>query len=269
VILLVSEGDSGGDGMIDFKSIERKTYDRNGKLTLSISERDFEGDGIIDFKATENKTYDRRGNLVLSVSENDFNADGKIDSVFTEINTYNRQGKLTNSISESSTNGVTNSRSTNTNTYDKRGNLVRSVSENDFNADGTIDERKTTSATYDSRDKLCGITIVGKNPDKSDRITNYKADNTGGNGNDLLLGTENADVLKGGGGADIFGLNAKSGSDTITDFQKGTDLIGLAQGVSFAQLSFNKNQILLAGQTIATLTGVQTSTLTASDFLNI
>lgn len=91
----------------------------------------------------------------------------------------------------------------------------------------------------------------------------------GGNGDDLLNGGLGNDTLTGGNGADRFVLAANEGSDTITDFKKGTDLIALAGGLSFGSLSFSGNNILNGSEVLATLTGVDTTTLTQSNFVTV
>jgi YD repeat-containing protein len=247
----------------------RNTYDKQGKLTRSVEESGLSN--ALDFKKTITNTYDKQGKLTLSVTEGDIAGNGTIDQKFITRNTYDKQGKLTLSITESDENadGKIDLTSSINNAYDKKGNLIRSIFETDLGNDGSIDRRETTTANYAPQDSLCGTTIVSGNG-KSDLLTNYNPVKlVGGKGNDLVKGTNQADVLTGGGGADIFMLAAKSGFDTITDFQKGTDLIGLAKGVNFGQLSFNSDRVLLQGETLATLTGVQTSTLTPKDFINI
>ncbi|MBE9037623.1 cadherin-like domain-containing protein [aff. Roholtiella sp. LEGE 12411] len=94
---------------------------------------------------------------------------------------------------------------------------------------------------------------------------------TGGNGNELLVGGIGKDTLTGGNGSDQFLLASKEGIDIITDFRKGTDLIGLSGGFSFAQLSFAGNNILVTStlEIWATLTGINTTTLTSSDFTSV
>ena len=74
----------------------------------------------------------------------------------------------------------------------------------------------------------------------------------GGLGNDTLTGDDNS----GGAGADTFVLAAGEGTDTITDFEVGTDFIGLADGLTADQLSFSGNAIQLGDETLAVLTGV-------------
>jgi Ca2+-binding RTX toxin-like protein len=117
---------------------------------------------------------------------------------------------------------------------------------------------------------LCGQDLCSQSR-QFDRSNYQLSDSScgGGDGNDLLLGIAQADVMRGGGGSDIFMVAVNSGNDTIADFQKRIDLIGLSKGISFCQLSFNSDRVLFEGQTLATLTGIQTSTLTANDFINL
>lgn len=91
----------------------------------------------------------------------------------------------------------------------------------------------------------------------------------GGKGKDILDGGEGNDVLTGGRGKDIFVLAAGEGADTITDFNDRKDLIGLSGGLTFAELSFAGNSILVddTKEILATLTRVDTAILTASDFI--
>ncbi|MBH8564824.1 cadherin-like domain-containing protein [Nostoc sp. CENA67] len=93
----------------------------------------------------------------------------------------------------------------------------------------------------------------------------------GGNGNDLLYGGTGSDILTGNNGNDIFAFTAGEGTDTITDFTKGQDKIGLYGGLSFGQLSFSGNNILVTStnEVLATLSGINTTTLTAANFVNL
>ncbi|WP_099066659.1 beta strand repeat-containing protein [Nostoc linckia] len=91
----------------------------------------------------------------------------------------------------------------------------------------------------------------------------------GGAGNDFLDGDKGDDNLTGGTGSDIFVLEKAAGRETITDFSLGEgDKIGLS-GLSFSQLSFSGNQISLGNQTLAVLTGFNTTTLTQSNFVSV
>src|SRR4028118_935656 len=92
----------------------------------------------------------------------------------------------------------------------------------------------------------------------------------GGNGDDTLRGGLGNDTLTGGNGGDVFVFASGHGTDTITDFSLGQgDKIGLTGGLTFGNLSFSGNQILLGTQVLAVLTGVNTNTLTASNFLTV
>jgi Ca2+-binding RTX toxin-like protein len=91
----------------------------------------------------------------------------------------------------------------------------------------------------------------------------------GGNGSDTLTGGPGTDTLTGGNGQDIFVFAAIDGIDTITDFNLERDKIGLTEGLTFGQLSFSGNEILMGSDVLAVLTGVNTNTLTASNFVEV
>jgi Ca2+-binding RTX toxin-like protein len=91
----------------------------------------------------------------------------------------------------------------------------------------------------------------------------------GDSDNDTLRGGLGTDILTGGNGQDIFVFASGEGIDTITDFKLGTDQIGLTEGLTFGNLSFSGNQILIGSDVLAVLTGVNTNTLTASNFLAV
>ncbi|MEG4959487.1 MULTISPECIES: Ig-like domain-containing protein [unclassified Microcoleus] len=114
-------------------------------------------------------------------------------------------------------------------------------------------------------------TLTGGNGDdtlKGGGGTDYLS---GGNGKDLLYGGLGSDFLTGGNGNDIFAFAAGEGTDTITDFSDGNDLIGLSGGLTFGQLSFSGSNIIITStnEILATLTGINTTTLTAADFMAI
>jgi hypothetical protein len=92
----------------------------------------------------------------------------------------------------------------------------------------------------------------------------------GGDDNDFLLGGQGDDNLTGGLGSDIFVLAENSGKDIISDFSfcQG-DLIGLSDGLTFGDLSFQGNEIRAGGQVLAMLNGFNTNTLTASNFITV
>ena len=88
----------------------------------------------------------------------------------------------------------------------------------------------------------------------------------GGNGADILRGGIGDDVLTGGNGKDTFVLAAEEGTDTITDFSN-PDLLGLTDGLTYNDLSFSGNEIIFGTETLAVLTGIDTTTLTENDFV--
>ncbi|EDX82843.1 FG-GAP repeat domain protein [Synechococcus sp. PCC 7335] len=102
---------------------------------------------------------------------------------------------------------------------------------------------------------------------------------TGGSGRDFLLGNDgddtivgggNNDTLTGGNGRDTFVLSLGNGIDTITDFDT-KDLIGLTGGLSLGALSFIGSDILISdtSEVLATLTGIDTTSLNSSRFVPV
>lgn len=96
----------------------------------------------------------------------------------------------------------------------------------------------------------------------------------GGDGDDQFYVQDGGDnLLSGGAGADAFWIltgDMPTVANTIVDFTIGTDVLGIAgqgTGVDFSDLSLTGETISLAGKTVATLTGINTSTLTADNFL--
>ncbi|MGF1478496.1 MAG: phytase [Cyanophyceae cyanobacterium] len=98
----------------------------------------------------------------------------------------------------------------------------------------------------------------------------------GDDGDDLLRGGAGDDILQGddfsgGEGSDTFVLAAGEGTDTIVDFEVGIDFIGLADGLSFAQLAISpdgsNSAIALGNDTLAIVNGVDGSTLTEAAFV--
>jgi len=125
-------------------------------------------------------------------------------------------------------------------------------------------------ATGASKYRLSG----GKGDDIFDLGANGRA--IGGDGDDKFYVGEGGDnLLSGGAGADQFWLltgDVPETANTVVDFTKGTDVIGIAgQGasVNFASLTRTGNSIALNGDVFAILTGFNTTTLTAADFVFI
>lgn len=102
----------------------------------------------------------------------------------------------------------------------------------------------------------------------------------GSSGNDTIVGSSGSDVLRGGAGNDTFVVGIGSGSDTISDFARGTNAAPLADIIdvsafgfgSFASLSTHfaasgtDTIITLDATTSLTLTGIAPGQLKADDF---
>lgn len=123
-------------------------------------------------------------------------------------------------------------------------------------------------------DLICGGTgsdhIGGKGG--NDKLYGEAGDDKlwGDYGDDLLRGGFGNDRLKGdayGGGSDTFVLAEGEGTDTIVDFEVGTDVIGLADGLTFSELSFQGSKIRLGSETLAVLSGVEATALSESNFV--
>jgi hypothetical protein len=106
----------------------------------------------------------------------------------------------------------------------------------------------------------------------------------GGNGNDRLYAGKGRDTLTGGNGDDIFVISKDTGSSTLTeadsiaDFGRGKDLIGLKSGLTFNDLNISQGTGANARDTVITdkstssvlavLQGVDSSTIDSSDFIS-
>ena len=113
-------------------------------------------------------------------------------------------------------------------------------------------------------------TLIGGNG--SDLLFGNAGDDllNGGNRTDTLEGGLGNDTLTGGNGGDVFVFASGDGTDTITDFSLDQDdKIGLAGGLPFEDLSFSGNNIIFGTEVLAVLTGVDTTTLTVSNFLTV
>ncbi len=91
----------------------------------------------------------------------------------------------------------------------------------------------------------------------------------GDQGDDLIDGGASHDTLIGGAGADIFELTPNFGKDRIEDFQAGSDRLMLSGGLNFSDLSFSNDEIYITAndETLAILSGIDTTTLAESDFV--
>ncbi|XHX78655.1 MAG: DUF4347 domain-containing protein [Stenomitos frigidus ULC029] len=95
----------------------------------------------------------------------------------------------------------------------------------------------------------------------------------GGNGNDVLRGGTGNNTLNGGSGNDLFVLASGDGTDTIIDFKRGEDLIGLSGGLTYSQLTIDQvgTQTRIrrtsTNEVLAYLNGITASQLNLTDFI--
>ncbi len=100
----------------------------------------------------------------------------------------------------------------------------------------------------------------------------------GDDGDDLIQGGQGNDVLTGGKGKDRFQFAPGAGTDTITDFTVGEDVIELSKGLKLSDLQitqgvgatvigFQPGTLFPTDKPLALLTGVNAATLTPNSFL--
>ncbi len=105
---------------------------------------------------------------------------------------------------------------------------------------------------------------------------------TGGSGNDLIKAGEGDDLINGGAGndrlygeagKDTFVLGSAQGSDIISDFEVGIDMIGLSDNLLFASLTIEANgddtKIFEDNNVLATLLNVDSNLINATVFINL
>src|SRR4028119_517480 len=170
------------------------------------------------------------------------------------------------------------------------GNLVAMKTALDPSAINNLvgDDTNNTASGFAGDDIIIGNggndTLTGnKNNDiisggvGNDQLFGGKGDDNlnGGEGDDTLIGGGGADLLISGAGRDVLVLAAGAGTDTFIDFQKGQDLIGLSRGLSFNQVRVTQGdfsttiEIASNGEILASIAGISSSPLTASDFISI
>ncbi|MDK2410031.1 phytase [Aphanizomenon sp. PH219] len=130
--------------------------------------------------------------------------------------------------------------------------------------------------TFDARDGQGGNRISGGVGDDTFYLgSNDRA--LGGDGKDIFrVSLGGGNLISGGAGADQFWIvNAElpSSANTVLDFQLGTDVIGIqgavSLGITTSTLQLNQvgadTAIVFNNQTLATLTGIQASSLSLTD----
>ena len=148
----------------------------------------------------------------------------------------------------------------------------RNNSGNDFISGGKGNDRLFGQ---DGNDTICGC-------EGNDLLRGGKGNDTlnGGKGRDILVGGLGNDTLTGGAGRDRFRFAPGTGTDTVTDFTVGKDLIELARGLKFSDLQITQGvgatviglqpgTIFPSDKPFALLTGVAANSLTPNSFLTV
>lgn len=104
----------------------------------------------------------------------------------------------------------------------------------------------------------------------------------GNNGNNQLVGGSSDDILDGGAGndqyignagQDTFVVSVDQGTDTIVNYERGVDVMGLANGLTFSDLSIvqqgSDSLIRANGETSTVVQGVHASQLGEDDFTSV
>ncbi|EEE35189.1 hemolysin-type calcium-binding protein [Rhodobacteraceae bacterium KLH11] len=138
----------------------------------------------------------------------------------------------------------------------------------DFNSDGLSDIAYSLykdGSGHEIRTKFAAV-------DEADELYGEAGDDQldGGAGNDFLDGGLDNDILTGGTGADVFHFEENFGTDTITDFEDGSDLIRIdIDGASYGDLDITESNgdtmISLDGHGSITLEDVAASLITEDD----
>ena len=93
----------------------------------------------------------------------------------------------------------------------------------------------------------------------------------GGTGNDIIDGGAGNDILMGAAGADTFVLR-NNGTDKIRGFELGIDKIGLADGMSFEDITIaggTHSHLFYEGEKFASVINLSPSKLSANNFIDL
>jgi Ca2+-binding RTX toxin-like protein len=106
----------------------------------------------------------------------------------------------------------------------------------------------------------------------NDTVSGMSGNDTldGGSGRDILSGGKGNDRIIGGSGADVFVFNRGDGTDTVTDFVNGLDVLQIANGAEkFADITVldsGLNVTISFANVKVTLLNLDHRSIDASDF---
>ena len=145
----------------------------------------------------------------------------------------------------------------------------RILSSTEFaNADFTTDSYNVARITVTTEDLQ---TISTEGTDGADYLLGDNGFDrlSGGDGDDLLDGAEGTTIYEGGMGSDTFIVHNDGLTDWVKDFELGTDIIELTDGITYDGLEITgsvNSFISFEGQEVAVLLGVNSEELTAGNF---
>ncbi|WP_299752768.1 tandem-95 repeat protein [uncultured Tateyamaria sp.] len=249
-ITSIQTGDYDGDGFDDLAFFFKDTGKLrlvygNDEVSLSVSESSIE------------RSLLQYSDRVLS---GDFNGDGLDDIVFASSSNGNNivvLGTEDRSQQQIYYNAFSTSALTGSNTIWTTG---------DFNNDGVDEIMKLDRSSGANSYYNVELADILRGGAGNDQIN-------GGAGDDILNGGTGNDQLRGSSGNDEFVFRDSFGSDTIIDFEDGTDLIRVdIAGISYSDLTITSSgssgsEVSVSGHGTITLSNIDPTNLTEADFL--
>lgn len=151
------------DGIVEWRSTIRNTYDQGGRYVRGVSDWDDNADGTVESRSTEVVSYDSSGFRSRVVVDADDDADGDSDGQYRRFANRGRHDRLESGGDEWDVDldGIVDLSDTYINFYDDRGTWIRELRDVDIEgrpdgwADGIPDSRTDARfLTYDSRGNL-------------------------------------------------------------------------------------------------------------------
>ena len=109
--------------------------------------------------------------------------------------------------------------------------------------------------------------------DSDDLLRGGKNSLTGWVGNDAIAmyGGEKSvsDTFFGSAGSDVFAVQLGQTKDIVTDFELGSDKLGLSDGLRFEDLGFEGDTVKLGQEDLVQLNGINAENLSTSDFTGL
>jgi hypothetical protein len=164
-----------------FTTVQNTTweYDRQGKTLSTTMEFDDGGDGLVDLRTQITFEYDRSGQLVGIIQTYDNGADGIDVATTASTVTATKKAEISTVVDvDWDGDGTGDQRRVDTTTFDRRGNAVLQTSTTDNGADGTIELSERLMSTYD-KDRLTSEFYEILLPYVESELTTYTYDRKG------------------------------------------------------------------------------------------